>query len=999
VSDIDKRFHETWLGMIQPSEGLVVSIPALLEAQCLERQPAQVQQQLQLLSKFGEGKDAACVADLKALFATVLDLDAERFDEAAALPEDLQLYVPEGRQTLRPTMALRAGAAATNVGVDPGPAARAGQGYSLLVWQLPLGLKLDRPETVTGPWEYPPGAKFDRLLRACRVPIGLLSNGQELRLYYAPHGESTGWISFRVEDMCTVGGRPILDAFCMLLSRQRWFGVAVERQLPAILEDSRRKQAGVTNQLADQVFSAMEDLLRGFAGAADRDGDSWLREVLSREGDHLYGGLLTTLLRLVFVLYCEDRSLLPVESKLYSDHFSLLGLFDQLQNDHALYPDSMSRRFGAYGRLVSLFRAVFDGAQHGDLNMPPRRGGLFDPNAYPFLEGWTAGSAPRSPEDRTGVRVPTVDDLTVYLVLEKLLLLDGQRLSYQTLDVEQIGSVYEALMGFSVCRLESGAVRLRIGNKKGAARVWVESGPLFAQAAGQRGRWLQDEYGFDNATSAKIAKGVGGCVDEAGVLAVLEGLGGKRPELARSGGLVVQPGPERRRTSSHYTPRSLTEPIVARTLDPLIKTIGEEPGSEALLSLVICDPAMGSGAFLVAACRYLADHVVAAWTRENRLEKIADAHDDVVNHARRLVAQRCLYGVDKNAYAVQLARLSLWLVTMARNEPFTFVDHALRHGDSLVGLDFDQIRAFHWAPGKQVDSTELALREALNEAVQIRKQILDLAGEGSLEAQRAKERLLFDAQDALDRVRLIGDVVVGAFFAEDNAKGREKERVRRLDLVQRWLVGGDDDAEAELRGLQVALREECKPAVVPFHWMVEFPEVFYAERPDPLNGGKITGGAYVDGFVGNPPFAGKNGISETNGPLYLSWLQVVHEGAHGNADLSAHFFRRAASLLGKHGTLGLIATNTIGQGDTRATGLQWLVKNGFGLYGAEVDMKWPGDAAVTVSVVHAVRGNPAAHAVFRLNGVVVGEINSECGLEFSGKHCAWHGVHVDAGGA
>ena len=109
-------------------------------------------------------------------------------------------------------------------------------------------------------------------------------------------------------------------------------------------------------------------------------------------------------------------------------------------------------------------------------------------------------------------------------------------------------------------------------------------------------------------------------------------------------------------------------------------------------------PAMGSGAFLVEACRFLADEVVAAWTREGRRELVAGTEDAVLV-ARRLVAQRCLYGVDKNPFAVSLAKLSLWLVTLARELPFTFVDHALRHGDSLVGLSFDQITSFHWKPG------------------------------------------------------------------------------------------------------------------------------------------------------------------------------------------------------------------------------------------------------------------------------------------------------------
>src|SRR2546428_2598389 len=107
--------------------------------------------------------------------------------------------------------------------------------------------------------------------------------------------------------------------------------------------------------------------------------------------------------------------------------------------------------------------------------------------------------------------------------------------------------------------------------------------------------------------------------------------------------------------------------------------MGEAPQSEMLLNLKVCDPAMGSGAFLVEACRFLADQVVAAWTREGRAPA---ANEDVVMHARRLVAQRCLYGVDKNQFAVSLAKLSVWLVTVGTEHPSSVVDHALQHRPS-----------------------------------------------------------------------------------------------------------------------------------------------------------------------------------------------------------------------------------------------------------------------------------------------------------------------------
>ncbi|XXT25298.1 DNA methyltransferase [Sorangium sp. So ce429] len=1008
MSDADKRFHEQWIGMAQPSEGLVVSVPVLVDAQCAEKLPREAH--LAFLECLEEDTERKLrVSDLARLLSTVLDLGAERFDVGEALPKELSLYVVEGKQLLRPTRALtwnKPREDATTA-ADSTPAAQAGRPYAMLVWEVSPEVELlDKPEKVTGAWEYPAQAKFERLLRECRVPIGLLSNGYEIRLVYAPHGESSGWIAFRVADMASVSGRPIFDAFVMLLSRQRWFGVAAEQALPAILAESRKRNADVTNDLSRQVFEALEALLAGFAAADERDGTGALRDALERKDDHLYAGLLTVLLRLVFLLYCEDRGLLPTEQPLFAGNYSILGLFDALQADFGKYPDTMHRRFGAYPRLVGLFRAAFLGVSHGELEIPARRGQLFDPNVYPFLEGWgPEGSAPiTQPEARAAVKLPSVDDLTIYSVLGKLLYLGGQRLSYKALDVEQIGSVYEALMGFTVKRIENGAVRIRLGSKKGAARVWVEADALLAVPANQRERWLQDELGFDKNVAAKIAEAVKGAKKAGEALSAMEALSGRNPERAGAGTLVIQPGPERRRTSSHYTPRELTEPLVARTLEPLIKAMGEAPSSETLLNLVVCDPAVGSGAFLVAACRYLADRVVAAWTREGRLEVIASAHDDVVNHARRLVAQRCLYGVDKNTYAVQLARLSLWLVTMARNEPFTFVDHAIRHGDSLVGLSFEQLRAFHWKPKVQVELSAGLLSEALDEAIGIRKRILELAGAGTYAAQREKERLLFDAEDALDRVRLIGDLVVGAFFGQKSDKDREKERNRRLDRVEQWLAAerrgeGERAGEilAELRGMQGdILREQ-----VPFHWMIEFPEVFYDGRPDPLEGNKSTGAAWVDAFVGNPPFMGGSTIWPNFGATYCDWLLGMHPGAHGNGDLVAHFFRRCGTLLGANGCVGLIATNTIGQGDTRATGLQALVRENFIIYDATASIGWPGDAAVTVSVVHVGLGRVCDRITIMLDKRPVGGINSQlrAGVERSDVAKLGHNRNLSFKGA
>jgi hypothetical protein len=409
------------------------------------------------------------------------------------------------------------------------------------------------------------------------------------------------------------------------------------------------------------------------------------------------------------------------------------------------------------------------------------------------------------------------------------------------------------------------------------------------------------------------------------------------PQPIRMGGLVLSPTEERRRSGSHYTPRELTEPIVATTLRPVLEAFGAAPTPEQLLELRICDPAMGSGAFLVGACRYLGDRLVEAWQRTNTMPAIPPDEDPQL-YARRIVAQRCLYGVDRNPFAVQLAKLSLWLVTLAREHPFTFLDHALRGGDSLVGLNARQIAAFHWDLRKQITLWGPAVAKLVNEAQQRRIEIESLA---ATDDTAEKLRLLAESDRALQFVRLVGDAVIAAFFAEAKDRKRELKRQEYEQVAQASvgtvLEGGRLETIAE------ELRA-AEPPIVPFHWQVEFAEVFGRANPG------------FDAIVGNPPFAGKNTLLNSNPEHYLDWLQTVHEGAHGNSDLVAHFFRRAYELLREGGAFGLIATNTIAQGDTRATGLRWMRQHRATIYEARRRYRWPGAAAVVVSVVHGVHG-------------------------------------------
>ena len=140
-----------------------------------------------------------------------------------------------------------------------------------------------------------------------------------------------------------------------------------------------------------------------------------------------------------------------------------------------------------------------------------------------------------------------------------------------------------------------------------------------------------------------------------------------------------------------------------------------------------------------------------------------------------------------------------------------------------------------------------------------------------------------------------------------------------------------------------SLRSGERP-IEPFHWEIEFPEVMARDSSG------------FDAVVGNPPFAGKNSLINSNREGFLDWLKTIHEESHGNADLVAHFFRRAFDLLKPAGAFGLIATNTIGQGDTRSTGLRWICIHSGTIFNARRRYKWPGMAAVIVSVIHVTKG-------------------------------------------
>ncbi len=671
-----------------------------------------------------------------------------------------------------------------------------------------------------------------------------------------------------------------------------------------------RDQGAVSTRLAGQALEALGELLRGFQAAGEPGRGAPPGAAVQGDPDHVHGGLVAVVLRLVFLLHAEERGLVSASPIYVRDH-SVTGLFEELRSAAARSPDAMDRRRGAWSRLRALFRLIHGGARDGELRLPPRRGRLFDPEAWGFLEGGTDGIA----------------DGAILRVLEKLLLVDGERLSYRALDVELIGSVHEGLMGF---RLER-AAEASIGVGKQHVVIGLET--LLGRRGAARAGQLAEAADVELSGRAAAALAAATTVDE--LVAVL----GRRispltPRPVPRGGLYLQPTDERRRSGSHYTPRELTGPIVRTALRPVLEDLGPSPRPEQILALRVCDPAMGSGAFLIEACRQLAAPLARAYEVHGRPADVPPG-EDLLLHARRQIARRCLYGVDRNPLAVELGKLSLWLETLARDHAFTFLDASIRHGDSLVGLSRAQIARCSRAPGPEVP----AIRACLDEA-----------------AGAAGPR---GAGEARSRARRIGDAIVACGFAEDGARAREEARRRAeaaaLSLLERGEVPG------ELERLADRLRSAGQ-AVPCFHWELEFPEVF------------AQGGFSC--VVGNPPFLGGTRISTALGMRYFRWLVEEYPPCEHLCDLAAYFFRRAFALLRPGGTLGLIATNTIAQGDTREGGLRTILREGGQIYSATRRLRWPGPTAVSVvvSVVHIAKGR-ARHPVL-LDGEPVDRISA-----------------------
>ncbi|WP_280265619.1 Eco57I restriction-modification methylase domain-containing protein [Nocardia wallacei] len=833
-------------------------------------------------------------------------------------------------------------------------------------------------------WANTPIDRMEELLRGARVGIGVVTDGRWWAIVSAR--PDTMPASGVVDAQTWIEEPPTRNAFIELLNRKYLVGGNPEHRLTELFGRSVAAAEEITEALGVQVRQAVELLVQALSESALDAVAAGELDPLPEQRHEVYEAAVTVMMRVVFLLFAEERGLLP-ESTLFTMGYGLssrLDVLDQRARDEG--SEALDGTFYTWHRLLATSQALYRGASFEDMRLPAYGGSLFDPARFEFLTARTSfGTLTISISDRVMLEVLRA----VQVATPKGQ--DARQISFRDIDVEQIGYIYEGLLGYSAAPVDEVTVGL-IGTKGMEPEIPLAQLESFAAEHNAPDRlaetiiaWAKENQpGAKAPTKAALAKAIRTTADvddtERALLAITrdENLRARlrpfigiirrdlreRPFVVTPGGVVVIETPSRSTAGAHYTPRSLAEEVVQHALEPLVYSPGPHQtadrntwklvSSEAILDLKVADIACGSGAFLVAAARYLAARLVEAWRNDGI---VRPAHEMKL-HAIREVVAHCLYGADINEMAVEMCKLSLWLVSLDPSLPFSFVDDKVLHGNSLLGLtDVRQLKTMHIYPDQvsdegQYSMFDLDVDDVLDRAARLRR---NLASEvDNRDPQRSattKRRQWKQYQDLTEQLRDIADGVVAAGLVHGGKPGKALNAAYADLGVAVAQAYPSDGSEPNRRMLDRILAAGLTPAVEtdyerwqPLHWLLTVPDVIH------------RGG--FDAVIGNPPFLGGQKLTGSMGTNVRDWfVNVLASGQKGSADLVAYFFLRAISLLTGRGDIGLIATNTLAQGDTREVGLDRIVADGLTITRSIQSRSWPSASAnLEYAAVWGTRG-------------------------------------------
>jgi hypothetical protein len=771
-------------------------------------------------------------------------------------------------------------------------------------WSVPL----DRPLAVGNIREYPP-EQIEWYLNNSLVDYGLLTNGRYWRL--VPRNHDPGQPRFQTYCECDLTQilsdrlkepRTLFDEshaleeffrFYLLFSPLAF--VPLADRVPLISRARRGSteyRLGVGEGLKQRVFDALRLSIEGFL--------SYDPNRLSPSVDlqTVRQNSFVLLYRLLFILFAEDRKLLPYHvDRAYTDNRSLGRFRDEISSrldyiEEGCETEYPSQSCALWDDLLTLFDLIDRGAAR--YSVPAYNGGLFDSATHTFL------SVNRMPD---GYLARVIDQLA--RALDPAHPAGGLvRVDYRDLAIQHLGNVYEGLL---------------------------ELQPHFAKVDMIVVNNAADDEERGIPERAPIPRGF-----------VPAGMSYKKGAVY----LLTEKG-ERRASGSYYTPNDIVDDIVESTLGPICEEIDrtlrleitttereivtsagmeretnsqnpQDPRAKfdvRVLGLRILDPAMGSGHFLLRACQYLAEQIA---TNPNTRDPIAEnlqGDESTLTYWKRQVVEMCLYGVDRNPLAVELAKLALWLETVAVGHPLTFLDYHLRNGDSLIGASLDVLHGIPNAPPLMTNHFKEELHAGLPTLFQALEAI-QTTPSNTVQQVKEKDKLLRERlEPARESFRRVADLWYSTFFAPADA---------RLSLVDYHKAASKLKTPQALRRLldQSPYREGLQAlgtnGVIPFHWELEFPEVFFDSQQQRPNRG-------FDAILGNPPY---DVLSEKEIGRDLSRVKEFYRywplykpSFVGKNNLYKLFACRALDLLAEPGRLGFITPMPI-LGDEQASGVR-----------------------------------------------------------------------------
>jgi type I restriction-modification system DNA methylase subunit len=689
---------------------------------------------------------------------------------------------------------------------------------------------------------------------------GILTNGRYWRLYC----KKRRYDYFFEIDLPDIVARDDVERFRSFYYFFRKDAFVPTKDGPAfldrILKGSTDYAKAIGTELKDNVYIAMKRIAEGFVERPSNNLDKNDPVTLAR----IQNNTMILLYRFLFLLFAEGKGLLDLENQRYLTFYSFRHIVLNVAVAADGGPDQQydQMKTTIQSELKTLFDLINQGSSafpifdEGNVKIPAYNGGLFDPKKHPDLEKWEIGD----------LYLADAIDLLSRSKLE-----DGHRdrIDYSTLEIRHLGSIYEGLLEYKLKVAQADLV----ANKS----TWV----------------TLEEYNSD-----KKQKKIFSEFDEINRV--------KAGHLY----LVTDKG-ERKSSGSYYTPDYIVDYIVRETIGPVVEEKWKEAEDNNLRfidttrSINVLDPAMGSGHFLVGAVDFLSQKLLEAVQKDFDAKRIADTAQYTNDWARRDIVSHCIYGVDLNDLAVELAKVGLWLTTISKDKPLSFLDHRLKQGNSLVGARLSELSYYPELEKSKhkivADQTILKVSPLFIHHLLGKMEELEKTGDDTIADIKRKEKIYeeFKHLPEYEKTKSVANVYVSLFFDNkidpiiDNSKKFYQSLFRESQYNDenswkrksnwKWFTNANNIARIHSF----------------FHWELEFPEIFFES-------GKVRENPGWDAVIGNPPWEKISATAPDKHYLDVQY-QSIREGEINFYNL---FISHCYDLSKDNGRIGQIVPNT-----------------------------------------------------------------------------------------